>query len=36
MTIEELLKIIVTVFIGLILGMRLSKECLTNPNIINV
>ena len=36
MTIEEILKMIVTVFIGLILGLRLSKECLTNPNIINV
>ena len=36
MKIEEILKTIVTVFIGLILGMRLSKECLTNPNIINV
>tara|TARA_Y100000817_G_scaffold310828_1_gene302061 strand:- start:989 stop:1099 length:111 start_codon:yes stop_codon:yes gene_type:complete len=36
MKIEEILKIVVTIFIGLILGMKLSKECLTNPNIINV
>ena len=36
MTIEEILKTVATIFIGLILGMGLSKECLTNPNIINV
>ena len=36
MIIEKILKTVVTIFIGLILGMRLSKECLTNPNIINV
>ena len=36
MNIEEIIKIVFTIFIGLILGMRLSKECLTNPNIINI
>ena len=33
---NQTIKTLMTIFLGLIIGIKLSKECLLTPNIINI
>ena len=36
MTTDKLVHLLITIFLGVAIGMRLSKECLSQPNVINI
>ena len=36
MTLDEIMKTLITIYVALIIGIKLSKECLFKPSIINI